>query len=148
MVLSMHPCNQMSQQAKHVCFVLEWKFPDGKWRETPDEDQHALQVFDVIFYVLDFHFFNLWVCIILRCGFKYFLCSSRSLGTWSNLTSIFLKMVWFNHQLVITFQSSLLFLGLDHLLNVASQALTICCMICTSMLVQKYPCLWWNIRVI
>ena len=31
-------------------------------------------------------------------GFKYFLFLPRSLGKWSNLTSIFFKMGWFNHQ--------------------------------------------------
>ena len=33
-------------------------------------------------------------------GFKYFLFSTRSLGKWSNLTSIFFIGGWFNHQLI------------------------------------------------
>ena len=34
------------------------------------------------------------------CFLKYVLCSSRKLGEWSNFTSKFFQMGWFNHQLV------------------------------------------------
>ena len=40
---------------------------------------------------------------LLGGGFNYFLCSPRSLGKWSNLTSIFFQMGWFNHQLACWF---------------------------------------------
>ena len=40
-------------------------------------------------------------------GFNYFLCSPRKWGKTSNLTSIFFRMVWFNHQPVIHSQYSL-----------------------------------------
>ena len=43
-----------------------------------------------------------WYIIHLGGGFKYCICSPRSLGKWSNLTNIF-QMGWFNHQLVIDF---------------------------------------------
>ena len=33
-------------------------------------------------------------------GFKHFLCSPRTLGKWTSLTSIFLERGWFSHQLV------------------------------------------------
>ena len=40
---------------------------------------------------------------------KIFVCSSRKLGKWSNLTSIFFQMGWFNHQLgVVTMRKSAL----------------------------------------
>ena len=35
----------------------------------------------------------------LAGGFKHLLFSARNMGKWSNLTSIFLKTGWFNHQL-------------------------------------------------